>query len=147
MRLDQLIPLIIIIIFIVRTMSKLLKGAREEEEGKENVEVYRAREEKVEKYFKSLFSGEEPKKEAPVPAPPLVETKELKPSPIRKKEGPLLPRRERISPEVSPKRPTIPFEEELHHLTSLLASTEEVKRGIILSTVLGPPKAKRWMRI
>ena len=61
MRLDQLIPLIIIIIFIVRTISKLLKGAREEEKSKEDTEVYRAREEEVEKYFKTLLSGEEPR--------------------------------------------------------------------------------------
>ncbi len=44
-------------------------------------------------------------------------------------------------------KPIIIPEEKAYSLASLLASTEEARKGIILSTILGPPKAKRWMRI
>jgi len=176
MRLDRLIPLIIIIIFIFRTINKLLKGAREEEKNKEDVEVYRAEEKEVKKYFKSLLSGEEPREAeaekkpryAPIREEPTIplqgfgfeeskqtafeevkiarakeEKKLLAMASVRKKKE--LLRLQQDKAKVPAAKPVIIPEEKAYSLASLLASTEEARKGIILSTILGPPKAKQRM--
>ncbi len=176
MRLDQLIPLIIIIIFVVRTISKLLKGAREEEESKEDVEVYRAREEKVGRYFKTLLSGEEPQEAEAEKKPRYAPIREEVAAPFQKfgveenkktafeevkiarareekkllamvsaREENELPRPRRDKARVPAAKPAIIPGEKSYSLASLLASTGEARKGIILSTILGPPKAKQWM--
>lgn len=120
---QNLLPLLIILIFIFRGLSKLIENARREEKKEE------PHPEEWERYFESMG----------IP-PPVEEEKEAPKLP------PLLPKVEKKAVEPAPLKTKIKKEELISELPPLKIpslSLDKVREGIILAEILGPPLAKR----
>ncbi len=125
---ENLLFFLIVLIFILRGIAKLIQRAKPQamplpEE---------ALPQEIKEYFESI--GPPPEEEAKkITLRAIPEEKKIrKPAPTKiKEEEPELPR----AP-IKEKSPFFP----------LIISAESIKQGIILLTILGPPKAKQFPR-
>ena len=123
---ENLLTLLIILIFIFRGLSKLIENVRREEKKEE------PHPQEWERYFEGIgIPPQEEEKEAskPPPLPPKVDThtgtrkEAVEPTSSKTKKG-------ELTSELPPlKIPSLPL--------------DKVREGIILAEILGPPLAKR----
>ena len=124
---ENLLFFLIVLIFILRGIAKLIQRAKPQAIPSPE----EALPQEIKEYFESIGppSEEEVKKITLRTVP--EEKKIIKPLMEIKKEEPELPR----AP-IKEKSPFFP----------LIISAESIKQGIILLTILGPPKAKQFPR-
>lgn len=140
---DILVPLfwvIVIIVWLISALAKKQAGTSQGEPPREG-EGYRKPEEALARFLRSL-SGEEEIKATPPPFEPLVE-RVVPPPSLPESE----PRVERVtSPRVEEPVFKVEPQGRREEISSSLLGTLDIsaiRRGIILSEILGPPRGER----
>ena len=130
---NNLFIFLAVLFFIFRGLAKLLEGTakgqpREEESSSA---------EKVEDYFETLGPPPVQYREPVLPRPPTIQRPEQIREKAMKKEEPSIQK--------------VPLQEEYYSILPRPLSSRTVREGILLSVILGPPRAKqplttRWPR-